>query len=177
VVAPAPAPGAVAAAAAAESAVAAAALRGGASPTPTPSCTPITAATVTDSADFFAYLVDVATRYNLAFVSFYTARDLLPAAVITSCPCKPASPGDSTYCTFLSLYRQLCTQAGLLPWACEASLKVTGSLGVRDTAGATKGALYTALQAARAATGGAGSTAGGGALHPLLLGAGGGRAA
>ena len=98
-------------------------------PTPTPSCTPLTTATTSDAADFFGYIVDLASRgYNIAIASFYTATDLLPADVMTSCPCKSGSSDGTKLCGYLSAYRSICQQIGLQPFQCEASVKVRAAL-------------------------------------------------
>lgn len=127
-------------------------LRSGASPSPTPICATVSTATTGDAADFLGYLVDLSTRYPFAYVSFYSSGDVLPADVVTSCPCKSTSVDGKALCAFLGLYRQICVLNGLPSWLCETTLKLTGSMGVRDYTGKQKADVYAALQAARAAT-------------------------
>lgn len=116
---------------------------------PTPICIPLFNSTVAASADFFSYLVDLSTRYSVGYTALLSARDVLPTDAATSCPCA-SSAAHKPFCTYISTYRSYCQGSGQLTYFCEAAAKAGGTLGARDADGAPKGALYAALQAARA---------------------------
>ena len=117
---------------------------------PTPICVPLLNATTTDATDFFNYIVDLSTRYAIGFVAFHSARSILPTDASSSCPCQASAPHQWA-CTYIGVYRNVCAQQGLPPYACEADGKVMSSLGVRDVDGAPLAGVYAALQSARQA--------------------------
>ena len=106
---------------------------------------------ITSNARRFTYLVDLGSRYSIGYLSFATARDVLPSSVISTCPCEVTDPSQQLWCDFVNLYRTVCQNAGQPPWGCEATIKLGGTMGVRDIKGAAKQPLFNALQTARAA--------------------------
>jgi hypothetical protein len=115
-------------------------------------CVTIVTSTPTAASNWLTAVIDGTSQDAPPFIIVWSyARDWLYVDAMTKCPCTVPFPEYQADCTILSQYRDSCKQFGLPPVACEASLKVGGSLGVRDVLGFTRDPLYTTLQTARSA--------------------------
>lgn len=102
------------------------------------------------AAQWFDMLLSSSSQYGTAIlVNFAYARDTLFDQALTSCPCTAPLPILQPYCDYMSAFRSYCIQTGLPPYACEASVKVSGTLGIRDLFAQPREPLYSAVQAKR----------------------------
>jgi hypothetical protein len=111
-------------------------------------CTTVVMSSEQQAADYLARVLSDAQRLPLELVTWWSNRDLVPAALMTNCPCDYSA----TWCSVVDQFR---TAAGgpLTPGADflgEVLLKAFGTMGLRDYDGKPKPKLAKAWNDARA---------------------------
>jgi hypothetical protein len=99
-----------------------------------------------DQVAWFDRVIAEAAARELEVVTWVANRDLVPAELMTDCPCDY----DASWCGFLDAFRQ---SAGTSPDAqagAEFALKRFGSMGLRHHDGAMRAPLHARWEAARA---------------------------
>jgi hypothetical protein len=113
------------------------------------SCTTVITSSEQDAADYLTRVLADARRIPLELVTWWSNRDLLPAGLMTNCPCDY----DATWCGVVDQFRSA-AGAPLTPGADligEVLLKAFGTMGLRDYDGKLKPKLAAPWKAARAA--------------------------
>ena len=111
-------------------------------------CNTVIHASEQDAAAYLARVLSDAERVPLELVTWWSNRDLLPAGLMTNCPCDY----DATWCQVLDVFRGA-AGGPLVPGADyigEILLKAFGTMGIRDYTGQPKPALAEPWNAARA---------------------------
>ena len=111
-------------------------------------CSTVITASETDAAAYLTRVLADAERVPLELVTWWSNRDLLPAGLMTNCPCDY----DPTWCQVVDVFRGA-AGGSLVPGADyigEILLKAFGTMGIRDYAGQPKPALAEPWNAARA---------------------------
>jgi hypothetical protein len=97
--------------------------------------------------DYFDLVIATATARKTELVTFFSNHDVIPADVMTSCPCTV----DADWCGFIASFRQ--SYGGSDPtqqFYGEMLIKLFGTLGERDSNGLPRQPLFDHWQAARA---------------------------
>lgn len=101
-----------------------------------------------EAAGYLTKVLDAAAAANMDLVTWWSDRDLLPAWIMTECPCR----SSAQWCEVLKVFRGPAPADGgadtqLLG---ELTLKAFGTMGLRDYDGAPKPAMLGPWTAARA---------------------------
>jgi hypothetical protein len=110
-------------------------------------CTTVITSDEQTAADYLSRVLSDADRIPLELVTWWSNRDLLPAGLMTNCPCDY----DATWCSVVDQFR---SAAGgpLVPgsdYLGEILLKAFGTMGIRDYDGKLKPKLAQVWDAAR----------------------------
>ena len=103
-------------------------------------------ATDDDQAAYLGRLLDDAQAHNMDLVTWWSNRDLLPAPVMTDCPCS----FDATWCAIVNAFRQTGGTDPMQQFYGEMLLKIWGTMGVRTYDGNPRAAINARWQQARA---------------------------
>ena len=110
-------------------------------------CTTVITSNEQEAADYLTRVLSDAQRVPLELVTWWSNRDLLPAGLMTNCPCDY----DATWCSVVDQFRGA-AGGTLTPGADfigEVLLKAFGTMGLRDYEGALKPKLAEPWSAAR----------------------------
>jgi len=111
-------------------------------------CNTVITASEADAAAYLARVLADAERVPLELVTWWSNRDLLPAGLMTNCPCDY----DPTWCQVVDVFRNA-AGGPLVPdsdYVGEILLKAFGTMGIRDYDGQPKPSLAAHWNAARA---------------------------
>ncbi|HOX42409.1 MAG TPA: hypothetical protein PK668_02370 [Myxococcota bacterium] len=97
-------------------------------------------------AAYFTRLLDDAQAAGMELVTWWSDRDLVPAELMTDCPCD----FDPTWCTVLDIFRSVGGDDPLAQFYGEMTAKVWGSMGLRDYQGVPREPIHGLWQERRA---------------------------
>jgi hypothetical protein len=110
-------------------------------------CTTVIHANAQDAAAYLKRVLSDARRVPLELVTWWSNRDLLPAGLMTNCPCDY----DATWCQVVDVFRNA-AGGPLVPgsdYVGEILLKAFGTMGIRDYDGQPKPELAPIWKDAR----------------------------
>jgi hypothetical protein len=99
-----------------------------------------------DQTAYLSRLLDDAQAHNMDLVTWWSNRDLIPAQVMTDCPCT----FDATWCNIVDAFRQTGGTDEMAQFYAEMTLKIWGTMGVRTYDGTQRATTYARWQQARA---------------------------
>jgi len=109
-----------------------------------PTCTTVMPSSEAAAASYLQFVVQQANIYKMPFVVWWSNRDLIPEDFMTSCPCN--DPGDSQlFCSWVNRWKWM----PYYFFVQQLSLKVSGTMGLREYDGTPKTMLMDILQTAR----------------------------
>jgi hypothetical protein len=109
-------------------------------------CVLLIDASASAQGDYLDLVIATATARDVDLVTWWSDRDFLPAAVVSSCPCT----ADVTYCGVIAGVRAAAGADPAAQFAMEALFKYFGAMGLRGIDGTPRQPIFDRWQAARA---------------------------